>query len=115
MTTSPLVNTFAADQANEEAAVAKKLLGALVQPSQYVGEVISLRYTKALVQIHDFYRKKVGGIPPLAFLIATRVDPETPIRYKKRMPRSSCSESLTRRRFTTSRRRSAPVVKPPSA
>jgi hypothetical protein len=83
MTTSPLVTTFAADQANEETAIAKSLLGTLVQPSQYVGEVISLGYTEALVQIHDFYRKKVGGIPPLAFLVASRVDPAVPIRFEE--------------------------------
>lgn len=82
MTTSPLIQTFAADQANQDAGSAKELLGALVQPSQYVGEVISLGYTEALVQIHDHYRKKVGGIPPLAFLVATRIDPDQPIKFQ---------------------------------
>ncbi len=27
----------------------------------------------ALVQVHDFYRQKVGGIPALSFLVATRI------------------------------------------
>src|SRR5437588_11665177 len=41
----------------------------------YVGEVYSLGYEEALVQIHDFHRREVGGIPALSFLIATRVRP----------------------------------------
>lgn len=52
------------------------LLSALIQPEQYVGELYSLSYETALVQIHDFYRQKVGGIPSLSFLIATRVNPD---------------------------------------
>ena len=80
---SPLLSKFAADQASADQKSAKDLLGALIQPSQYVGEVISLGYTQALVQIHDHYRKKVGGIPPLGFLVATRVDPDQPISYQE--------------------------------
>ena len=52
---------------------AQKWFKALVQPSQYVGEVYSISYESALVQIHDHHRKQVGGIPSLSFLIATRV------------------------------------------
>ncbi|MDD5375844.1 DUF87 domain-containing protein [Acidithiobacillus sp.] len=50
-------------------------LTALVEDSAYVGEVYSLGYDEALVQIHDFHRQRVGGIPALSFLIATRVGP----------------------------------------
>jgi len=39
--------------------------------------VFSVGYETALVQIHDHDRKKVGGIPSLSFLIATRVDPNS--------------------------------------
>ena len=49
---SPLLSKFAADQAIADQKSAQELLGALIQPSQYVGEVISLGYTQALVQIH---------------------------------------------------------------
>jgi hypothetical protein len=35
------------------------------------------------VLIHDFYRKQVGGIPSLSFLIATRVNLELPIDYQE--------------------------------
>jgi hypothetical protein len=52
---------------------AQKWFKALVQPKQYVGEVYSISYESALVQIHDHHRKQVGGIPSLSFLIATRV------------------------------------------
>ncbi len=54
---------------------AAKLLVDLVEPEAYVGEVYSLGYETALVQVHDFHRQKVGGIPALSFLLATRVTP----------------------------------------
>lgn len=48
----------------------------LVQKEQYVGEVLSLNYSSAVLQVHEAYRKKVGGIPAQCFLIATRINPE---------------------------------------
>ncbi|WP_374688756.1 ATP-binding protein [Promineifilum sp.] len=54
---------------------ASQTLTSLVEDSAYVGEVYSLGYDEALVQIHDFHRQRVGGIPALSFLIATRVSP----------------------------------------
>lgn len=55
----------------------------LIQKEQYVGEVYSIGYETALVQIHDYHRQVVGGIPSLSFLIATRVKPdEDKIDYK---------------------------------
>lgn len=54
----------------EEAA---KLLTELVDDQAYVGEVYSLGYADALVQIHDHHRGRVGGIPALSFLLATRL------------------------------------------
>ena len=50
-------------------------LVSLVEPEAYVGEVYSLGYESALVQVHDFHRQSVGGIPALSFLLATRVSP----------------------------------------
>ncbi len=47
----------------------------LIQQNEYVGELYSINYETARVIIHDSERKKVGGIPSLSFLIATRVDP----------------------------------------
>lgn len=46
-----------------------------LQEGQYVGEVFSIAYETARVQIHDHERRQVGGIPALSFLLATRVSP----------------------------------------
>jgi Helicase HerA, central domain len=54
---------------------AGELLRSLIPSDGYVGEVYSLGYQEALVQIHDFHRREVGGIPALSFLIATRIMP----------------------------------------
>ncbi len=55
---------------------AQKWFQQLVQKSEYVGELFSINYENAKVQIHDNERKNVGGIPSLSFLIATRIDPD---------------------------------------
>jgi len=49
----------------------------LIQKDKYVGDLYSINYETARVMIHDFYRAKVGGIPSLSFLIASRVDPNS--------------------------------------
>src|SRR5205807_1113802 len=54
---------------------ASSLLHNLIEDASYVGEVFSLGYNEALVQIHDHHRQRVGGIPALAFLVATRITP----------------------------------------
>ena len=51
------------------------LIRALIEEDAYVGEVFSPGYEDSLVQIHDFHRGKVGGIPALSFLLATRLAP----------------------------------------
>src|SRR5262245_17838870 len=58
---------------------AGRLNTTLVQEDAYVGDVYSLSYADALVQIHDHYRARVGGIPALSFLVATRVHPASMI------------------------------------
>ncbi len=58
---------------NKLAEVAGKWFAELVQPNQYVGDVYSISYETALVNIHDHHRQRVGGIPSLSFLIATRM------------------------------------------
>jgi len=78
---SELERTFAEDQRNSTELTTKEIFGTLIQRNQYVGEVYSISYETALVQIHDFHRQQVGGIPSLSFLIATRVNPENPIDY----------------------------------
>ncbi len=52
-------------------------LRGLVEASAYVGEAVSLGYSEAILQIHDYHRQQVGGIPALCFLLATRMNPQT--------------------------------------
>jgi hypothetical protein len=54
---------------------AQKKFRALIQSEQYVGELYSISYNIARVQIHDKFRQQVGGIPSQCFLIATRINP----------------------------------------
>lgn len=50
----------------------------LIQQDKYVGEVIDLEYESAVIQVNEHYRHKVGGLPSQGFLIATRINPESP-------------------------------------
>jgi DNA helicase HerA-like ATPase len=54
----------------------EQLFKKLVQSEEYVGDLYSINYETARVIIHDSARKKVGGIPSLSFLIATRINPD---------------------------------------
>lgn len=56
---------------------AGETLRGLVEANAYVGEVVSLGYSDAILQIHDFHRQQVGGIPALCFLLASRVNPQS--------------------------------------
>jgi hypothetical protein len=62
---------------------ASAMLTGLVEEDAYVGEVYSLGYEEALVQIHDYHRQQVGGIPALSFLIATRITPSKIVDIRK--------------------------------
>jgi hypothetical protein len=64
-----------ADQLAPDLSNASRLLTDLVEEAAYVGDVFSLSYSDTLVQIHDFHRGKVGGIPALSFLLASRILP----------------------------------------
>ncbi|HEU4561999.1 MAG TPA: DUF87 domain-containing protein [Longimicrobium sp.] len=75
-----IIGDYESGEAEREAA---ELLGTLIQREQYVGEVFSLGYETALVQIHDKHRQDVGGIPSLSFLIATRLRPGEAIDYTR--------------------------------
>jgi len=70
-------------QLGEDLIGASLLLRELVDEGAYIGEVYSLGYEEALVQIHDFHRQEVGGIPALSFLIASRVAPSEEIDIRK--------------------------------
>lgn len=56
---------------------AGEMLRGLVEANAYVGDAVSLGYSEAILQIHDFHRQQVGGIPALCFLVASRVNPQT--------------------------------------
>ncbi len=71
-----VISTLKQSQQEKEAVGAKDMLLKLIQSDQYVGDVYSIGYEFANVQIHDFHRKKVGGIPSLCFLVATRIKPD---------------------------------------
>lgn len=74
---SVLETTFAEAQHRSAENQAKEIFQQLIQKDHYyVGKVYPLGYEAALVQIHDSHRSKVGGIPSLCFLIATRVSSE---------------------------------------
>ncbi len=64
---------------NAELHDAGSILSGLVEPAAYVGEVFSLAYESALVQVHDRHRMDVGGIPALSFLLATRIEATGPV------------------------------------
>jgi len=79
---TPLETRLAPDQREIDAERGKALLGSIIQQDQYVGEVVSQGYDSAIVQIHDYNRQLVGGIPNLSFLIATRLRPETSFDFR---------------------------------
>jgi len=48
----------------------------LIQPDQYVGETLKMDYRNITIVVHDHLRRKVGGIPHLSYLVATRLSPD---------------------------------------
>lgn len=72
---TPLESAMRGEQTNVLSTAAKKWFSVLIQKEQYIGDVYSINYETALVLIHDFHRRDVGGIPSLSFLIATRIHP----------------------------------------
>lgn len=73
---SQLAGQFTEPPLAEPLQTAGKTLRGLLDADAYVGEVVSLGYNEAIVQIHDFHRQRVGGIPALCFLLASRVNPQ---------------------------------------
>lgn len=80
---SGILDTAKQAKADELSVNAKQLFEQLIQTDQYVGDVYSIGYESALVLIHDFYRKQVGGIPSLSFLIATRLNLLEPVDFRE--------------------------------
>lgn len=67
---------------DDRKAEVKLLFEKLIQPEQQIGDLYSINYETARVIVHDFARQKVGGIPSLSFLIATRVNLDAEIDFK---------------------------------
>lgn len=80
---SGILNTAVGAKQQQQGKNAQGIFSRLIQLDQYVGDVYSISYESALVLIHDHYRKKVGGIPSLSFLLATRVNPEETINFRE--------------------------------
>ena len=68
---------------NQDSTQAKKLFSNLIHPDQLVGDLFSMNYESARVLVHDHYKHQVNGIPSLCFLIASRVDINNSIDYKR--------------------------------
>ena len=62
---------------------AKEWFRKLIQEEQYVGDLYSTNYESSKVLVHDEYREKVGGIPSLCFLIATRINLKEEVDFKR--------------------------------
>ena len=73
------IDVFNDDQYAREA---KKIFSELIQEEQYIGDIFSINYESSKILVHDFYRKKVGGVPSLSFLIATRIKTGAEIDYR---------------------------------
>jgi hypothetical protein len=71
-----VVSKLKKSEEEKKASEAKEILYKLIQSGQYIGDVYSIGYDFANVQIHNFHRERVGGIPSLCFLIGTRIIPE---------------------------------------
>ena len=69
---------------------------------------------EALVQIHDFHRRQVGGIPALSFLIATRIAPYMPIDVREEDASIILLRVLDHADLPTPRRRCASASITPS-
>lgn len=60
-----------------KSAEAREWFKKIIQKEQYVGDLFSINYETAKILIHNYHRHRVGGIPSLSFLIATRVNPDS--------------------------------------
>lgn len=73
------IDDFHEDQITRDS---KAIFSKLIQDDQYLGDIFSINYEHSKVLVHDFHRKKVGGVPSLCFLIATRVNINEKIDFK---------------------------------
>ena len=71
--------TFLTQMGNDIAAdvkqTAQRKLVAMVDPEQYIGDLITLDYDHADILVHDTHRNRTNGLPHGCLLIATRITP----------------------------------------
>ncbi len=80
---SHLATALAADKEETVRKEGSRIFREFIQPEQLIGDVYSLNYDSALVQIHDSFRQKVGGIPGMCLLLATRINTEKEIDFNQ--------------------------------
>ncbi len=66
------------DFSSDSRSAALRELASLIQPEQYIGDLISLDYASADILIHDSHRNRVNGVPHGCLLVASRVTPSGP-------------------------------------
>lgn len=66
------------DISSDSKSAALSELAGLIQPEQYIGDLISLDYSTADILIHDSHRTQVNGVPFGCLLVASRVTPSGP-------------------------------------
>ena len=71
--------TFLKDMGDDIAAdvkqTAQRKLVAMLDPDQYIGDLITLDYDHADILVHDTHRNRTNGLPHGCLLIATRITP----------------------------------------
>ena len=60
---------------HESKGVALRELTSLLQPKQYIGDLLELEFGSADILVHDFHRNQVNGVPHGCLLLATRITP----------------------------------------
>ena len=66
------------DISADSKSAALRELASLIQPEQYIGDLINLDYASADILIHDSHKTRANGVPFGCLLIASRVTPSGP-------------------------------------
>ena len=75
MASKTFLTQMGTDIAADVKQTAQRKLVALVDPEQYIGDLITLDYDHADILIHDTHRNRTNGLPHGCLLIATRITP----------------------------------------
>lgn len=50
-------------------------LSELIQVSNYLGEVVDINYSEAIIQVSDYSKQMVKGVQPQSFIVGSRINP----------------------------------------